>query len=67
MEIPSHILVSIKKASKHFQQARDNEKIVRDWLDENGLEDDTVNDQWIDTIEMGSANGATFIKFLKTL
>ena len=67
MEIPKEIKASIKKSAKAFHTAREHEKIVRDWLDEQGLENDTVHDNWIDTVEMGFGNSDAFIDFLKSL
>ena len=65
MKIPKHIKDSIEKSSKAFHVARENEKTVRDWLDEQGLDNDTVHDNWIDSIEMGHENSKGFIDFLK--
>ncbi|EOR22352.1 hypothetical protein A499_18214 [Niallia nealsonii AAU1] len=65
MKVPKEIKDSIRKSAKAFHTAREHEKIVRGWLDEQGLENDTVHDSWIDTIEMGSGNSKDFIEFLK--
>lgn len=64
MEIPKEIKNSIKKSAKYFQQAREHEKIVREWLSDQGLENDFVHDNWIDTIEYGYGNSQAFIDFL---
>lgn len=65
MEIPKEIKDSIRKSAKAFHAAREHEEIVRTWLDEQGLENDTVHDNWIDSIEMGHGNSKGFIDFLK--
>ena len=66
MKVPKEILEAIKVAGESFQIARENEKIVRGWLDSKGLEEnDTVADQYIDCIENGSNWTDSFIEFLK--
>lgn len=67
MEVPKEIEKAIKDAGKAFKTARENEKLIRNWLEENGYEeDDTVNDQLIDCIESGLYGPKTFIQFLKS-
>lgn len=65
MEIPKEIKDSIRKSAKAFHAAREHEKVVRDWLDGQFYGDDTVNDNWIDRIEMGLGDDKGFIDFLK--
>lgn len=66
MRVPKEIQEVIKVAGESFRIARENEKIVRDWLDSKGYEEnDTVADLYIDCIENGSNGTETFIEFLK--
>lgn len=65
MDIPKEIKDSIRKSAKAFETAREHEKIVRDWLDSQGLDNDTIHDNWIDCIEIGHGQGKAFIDFLK--
>lgn len=65
MEIPKEIKDSIRKSAKAFHVARNHEKVVRDWLDEQVYGDDNVNDKWIDLIELGQGDDKGFIDFLK--
>lgn len=66
MKVPKKIQDAINAAGESFQTARENEKIVKDWLDSKGFyENDTVADQFIDYIEMGSNDSDAFIEFLK--
>jgi len=65
MKVPKEIKDSIRKSAKAFHIAREHEKIVKDWLEEQGLENDTVQDNWIDTIEMGFGNPEDFLELLK--
>jgi hypothetical protein len=65
MQVPKHIQESIRKSAKAFEQARKHEKIVRDWLDKQGFENDGMHDAWIDTIEYGHGNHQEFIDYLK--
>lgn len=67
MNIPKHIRESIEKSSKAFAKARENERIVRDWLEENYVQDETTNDQWIDCVEMGNGQHQSFIDYLKDI
>lgn len=65
MKIPKEIEDSIRKSAKAFHMAREHEKIVRDWLDEQGYENDGVHDAWIDSIEQGLGDYKHFVDFLK--
>ncbi|MEK4442404.1 hypothetical protein [Niallia sp. FSL K6-0077] len=65
MKVPKEIKDSIRKSAKAFHTARSHETKVRDWLVEQGLENDTVHDNWIDCIEMGFGNSEGFLEFLK--
>ncbi|MED4077631.1 hypothetical protein P4645_15555 [Lysinibacillus fusiformis] len=66
MKVPKEIQEVIKVAGESFRIARENEKIVKDWLDSKGFEEnDTVADQFIDCIECGSNCPDLFIEFLK--
>lgn len=65
MDIPKEIKDSIRKSAKAFRTAREHEKIVRDWFENQGLDNDTINDNWIDCIEMGHGQSKAFIDFLK--
>lgn len=67
MKVPKEIQEAIKKSATAFQIAREYEKIVRDWLDSTGFENDTVHDNWIDCIENGTGQHEEFIDFLKNL
>ncbi|WP_368900803.1 hypothetical protein [Oceanobacillus oncorhynchi] len=64
MVIPKYIIDSIEKSSKSFAVARKHEKIVRDWLDKKGLENDGTHDAWIDNIEIGHEGHGSFIDYL---
>lgn len=67
MKVPKEIQKAIKGAGASFEIAREYEKIVRDWLDSKGYEEnDTVADLYIDCIENGSNGTETFIEFLKS-
>lgn len=65
MKLPKEIQDAIRKSATAFQIAREYEKVIRDWLDEQGLDNDTVHDNWIDRIEMGHGDDKGFIDFLK--
>lgn len=65
MEIPEEIKDSIRKSASAFRKAREHEKIVRDWLEKQGLENDGVHDAWIDSVEMGSGNSKFFIHYIE--
>lgn len=67
MEVPKEIKEAIVIAGEAFRIARASEKIVRDWLESTGYEEnDTVADQFIDCIECGSNSADSFIEFLKS-
>lgn len=66
MKVPKYVRDAIEKAGKAFYTARENEKIIKDWLDSKGFyENDTVADQYIDCIEYGGNGVDTFIDFLE--
>jgi hypothetical protein len=65
LNVPKEIKDSIRKSAKAFYTAREHEKIVRDWIGEQGIDNDFVHDNWIDTIEMGIGDSKGFIDFLK--
>ena len=67
MEIPKYVYESLEKSSKAFAKARKHEQIVRNWLSSKGLEDETTNDQWIDTIEYGNCQHEVFKDYLEKL
>jgi hypothetical protein len=67
LRVPKEIKECIEKSAKAFNIAREYEKIVRDWLDSKGLENDEVQDNFIDCIENGSEQYEEFIKYLKNL
>jgi hypothetical protein len=65
MDVPKYVIESIEKSAKAFVQARKHEKVVRDWMEKKGIDNDTVHDNWIDTIEYGHGLSEHFTEFLK--
>lgn len=66
MIVPDYIKQAIEIAGDSFNIAKHLEKIIRDWIEEEGYEeDDTVLDQWIDCIECGANNSQILIEFLE--
>lgn len=74
MKVPKKIKEAILKCSKYNAKAAMYENIVRDWLDENNLSDETyidieknMTDNFIDTCTYMNDNGEEFIKELEKL
>jgi len=65
MKIPKEIKQSIKKCAKHYAIANDEDRKIRDWLENNDLYNYSIMDQLIDSVEQ-SSNPNGFIEFIET-
>jgi len=64
-KIPKYIAESILISSKHDAIAKKHNKIIRDWIEKEGFDEDLFVDQLIDSIENGTDNGKDFIAFIE--
>lgn len=67
MKLPKHIQDAIRKAGKASVISRDNNEIVRNWLEKhNDANQMYWEDYLIDSIELGNSDGSeSLIKFLE--
>jgi len=64
VKIPKEIKTAIRKAGKHNKIATENNKIVREWLEEH-MSDLGWEDYLIDSIELGNNGSQSLIEFLE--
>jgi hypothetical protein len=64
VKVPKYIKEAIEKSSIYAMRQRENDKIVRDWLEKKGFSDmDEVIDDYVTLVE----NSVQHIEFIKVL